>query len=220
VTAAADAKPAGVVGILNFDGGRHGRASPDQICHPDSLVDTWAVLGRTVRTPALWLYAENDRSYGPDLARRMFDAYRAGGAPAQLQMLPAFGSDGHDLVTRAAAETWLPSVEPFLAGLALPTVPVITLPPPPDLPPPPSALPVCQEAFIGYLAYRSEAKAFATAPRGGCGAGIGRTIDEARDNAIAACAANTRGGSCRLYAIGQRLAENWTEAGFRRSNRE
>jgi dienelactone hydrolase len=207
VTAAAAEKPAGVVAILNFDGGRHSPSSSGQMCSLDSLVDTWAALGRGARIPALWLYAENDRSYGPDLVRRMFDAYAAGGAPAQLQMLPPFGSDGHDLITTAPANAWLPTVEPFLAALALPSTPVIALPPPPELPSPPGAVAVCAKVFTDYLAYRSDAKAFAVTPRGGCGGGIGRTIDEARDNALAECKANTRGGACRLYAIGQRLAE-------------
>jgi dienelactone hydrolase len=141
VTAAGAEKPAGVVAILNFDGGRHGRSSPDQACNADNLVDTFAALGWTVRVPALWIYAENDRSYGPDLARRMFDAYTTGGAPAQLGVLPPFGSDGHDLVTRASANTWLPSAEPFLAALDLPTAPIIALPPPAELPPPPGIPP-------------------------------------------------------------------------------
>jgi dienelactone hydrolase len=129
VTAAAAANPPGVVAVLNFDGGRHAPLGPDRLCRPDKLVDTMAALGRDARLPAFWVYAENDRSYGPDLARRMFDAYTAGGAPAQLRMLAPFGTDGHDLVTRAPAETWLPSVEPFLAELGLPTAAVIALPP-------------------------------------------------------------------------------------------
>ncbi|MBN8941330.1 MAG: alpha/beta hydrolase [Rhizobiales bacterium] len=207
-TAAAAENPAGVVAVLNFDGGRHSPSRSGQMCSPDSLVDTWAALGRVGRIPALWIYAENDRSYGPDLARRMFGAYSAGGAPAQLQVLPPFGSDGHDLITKASPENWLPAVAPFLAGLGLPVDPVITLPPPPDLPSPPGALPVCRKAFADYLAYRSDAKAFAMAARGGCGGGVGRTIDEARANALADCAANTRGAACRLYATGQRLAED------------
>jgi dienelactone hydrolase len=208
VTAAAAESPAGVIAILNFDGGRHGRSSPDQACNPDNLVDTFAALGRTVRVPALWLYAENDRSYGPDLARRMFDAYTAGGAPAQLRVLPPFGSNGHDLVTIAPADTWFPSVEPFLARQDLATAPIIALPPAPELPPPPGALPACQKSFADYLAFRSDAKAFAIAPQGICGSAAGRTIDEAREKAMADCKAKSRGASCQLYAIGQHLAEN------------
>jgi len=207
VTAAAARNPAGVVGVLNFDGGRHGRSSPGQACNPDNLVDTLADLGRTARAPALWLYTENDQSYGPALAHRMYDAYTAAGAPAQLYVLPPFGSDGHNFVTDFPAESWLPAVEPFLAGLDLPTALIISLPPPPELPPPPSALPVCKTVFTNYLSFRWDAKAFAIAPTGGCGAAGGRTADEAREAAIADCEVHTHGADCKLYAIGQHLAK-------------
>jgi hypothetical protein len=53
-----------------------------------------------------------------------------------------------------------------------------------------------------------EANAFALSPKGGCGAGVGRTIDESRENALADCRAHTRSEDCKLYAIGQRLAAN------------
>jgi dienelactone hydrolase len=208
VTAAAAANPAGVVSLLIFDGGEHSRSGPNQACSDDNLVSTMAALGRDVHIRALWVYAENDHSYGPDLARRMFDAYTAAGARAQLRVVPPFAEDGHDLITRAPAETWLPTVEPFLAGLALPTAPIIVLPPLHDLPPPPDARPVCQKAFAEYLTYRSDAKAFATTSHGGCGSAAGRTIEEAREQAMANCEANNRSAPCRLYAIAQHLAEN------------
>ena len=207
VTAAAAENPAGVAAILNFDGGQHNTSSPGEPCKPDNLVDTFSALGRTARVPALWLYAENGSFYGPELANRMFEAYTAGGAPAQLRMLPPFGSNGHDLVTMAPADTWFPSVEPFLAGLDLPTVPIITLPDPTELPFPPGALPACQQSFTNYLAFRSDAKAFAVSSQGTCGSAAGRTIDEAREKAMADC--NTKSQEmCRLYAIGQHLSEN------------
>src|SRR5213075_1747407 len=113
-----------------------------------------------------------------------------------------------DLIIKAPADAWLPAVEPFLSGLALPTAPLIALPPLPDLPPPPRAVATCREAFANYLATRSNAKAFATTSEGGCGTGIGRTIEEAKEKAIANCEAGTPGASCRLYAIAQHLAEN------------
>ncbi|MDH2403219.1 hypothetical protein QCM77_25205 [Bradyrhizobium sp. SSUT18] len=108
-----------MVGILNFDGGRHSMAKPGDACGPDRLVGTVEALGRTTRVPALWLYAENDQSYGPELAHQMLAAYTAGGAPARLHILPPFGTDGHDLIIRDVADTWLPTVEPFLAELKL-----------------------------------------------------------------------------------------------------
>jgi dienelactone hydrolase len=208
VTAAAAENPAGVVGILNFDGGEHALSASGQACEPDNLVNTMAALGRTARVPELWIYAENDQSYGPDLARRMFGAYTAGGAPAQLRVLPPFGENGHDLVMAAPADNWFSSVEPFLAGLALPTAPAVSLPLFAELPIPPGALPVCQKGFANYLANPDDAKAFAVSRQGGCGTGAGRTVDEARENAVTACKINTRGADCKLYAIGQHLAGN------------
>ncbi len=208
VTAVAAGNTTGVVGIVNFDGGEHGVSASGQDCEPDHLVDTMAALGRSARVPALWLYAENDQSYGPDLASHMFAAYTAAGAPAQLHMLPAFGANGHDLVATAPADNWFSLVEPFLAGLGLPTAPVTAPPLFARLPFPPGALTVCQEAFANYLTNSDDAKAFAVTHQGGCGSGAARTADEARENALTACKINTRGGDCKLYAIGQHLAGN------------
>ena len=202
--AAAERNPAGVVGILNFDGGYHSFAGSGQPCSPDRLVDAVASLGRTVRVPALWFYAEHDEFYGPDLAHQMFAAYTAGGAPAQLQILPPFGKNGHDLVIEGAASRWLPVLEPLLAELKLPTAVVIDLPEPTALAVPPGLSPGCGRAFTGYVAQRSDAKAFAINGKGGCGYGTGRTIAEARENAVTDC----RDTACRVYAVGQHLLEN------------
>jgi hypothetical protein len=43
----------------------------------------------------LWIYSENDTYFGPDLAKRMHEAFTATGGNAEFQMLPPFGSDGH-----------------------------------------------------------------------------------------------------------------------------
>jgi dienelactone hydrolase len=208
VLAAAAANPRGVVGVLNFDGGRHSPSMSGEPCDSDHLISTVAVLGRTARLPALWLYAENDRSYGPSLAQEMLTAYTAGGAPARWQMLAAYAADGHDVILNAPAETWLPAVEPFLAELKLPTQPVITLPEPPTLASPPGLLPVCLQAFAGYVAYRNDAKAFAINQQGGCGLGKGRTTREAQDQAISECQSRVRDTVCQVYATGQRLVDH------------
>jgi pimeloyl-ACP methyl ester carboxylesterase len=209
VLAAATANPSGVVGVLNFDGGRHSPSETGEPCGSDHLVNTVAALGRTARVPALWLYAENDRSYGPGLAQEMLKAYTAGGAPARWQLLAPFGRDGHDIILNAPAETWLPVVESFLAELKLPTARVITLPEPARLPLPPGVQPVCQQTFTDYLVYRSDAKAFAINQRGECGFGRGRTATEARGRAISECQSAGRDTTvCQVYAVGQHLAGN------------
>ncbi|MGW1422281.1 dienelactone hydrolase family protein [Bradyrhizobium manausense] len=196
----------GVVGAVNFDGGRHSFSAPNQPCSPDNLVDTVAALGRTARVPVLWLYAENDQFYGPDLARRMFAAYSAGGAPAQLRLLPPFEPNGHNTVVLAPADTWFPSVDPFLEKLGLPTKTVIGAPLFAELPIPPGAVAACQDAFADYLANPDDAKAFAVSTHGHCGTGFGRTAIEAREPAVMKCKINSRGEDCRLYAVGQKLA--------------
>ena len=208
VLAAAARGIPGVVGVINFDGGWHSFSAPDQPCSSDHLIDTAAGLGRSVRIPALWLYAENDQFYGPELAQRMFIAYTAAGAPAQLGTLPAFGANGHDTVTLAPAEDWFRSVEPFLEKLGLPTTSVAEPPLFALLPSPPGAVVACQNAFADYLTNPDDAKAFAVSTGGGCGTGFGRTSIEAREPALAKCKINTRGGDCKLYAVGQKLASD------------
>jgi len=120
VIAAGAANPLGVVGILSFAGGS-GSVGPDQVCSEDRLIGAFKAFGATARIPALWVYAENDHHFGPDLARRMFDAYRSGGAPAQLVMLPPVGRDGHMALPTAPLGVIWPPMAAFLASLHLPT---------------------------------------------------------------------------------------------------
>ena len=131
----------------------------------------------------------------------MFAAYTAGGAPAQLKIRPN-GSDG---VVFLSADLWFASVEPFLEGLGLPTVPIVSPPLFAELPTPPGATAVCKKAFVQYLAMPDDSKAFAVSSGGGCGTGFGRTSVEAREPALTNCKIGTRGGDCKLYAVGQRL---------------
>lgn len=118
-TALAAEPPAGLVGIVSFAGGR-GSRGPKDVCRPDRLVEAFARYGRTARAPALWIYAENDLYFGPELSRAMHAAYRAGGAPAEFHLLPPFGQDGHSVYGRAQ-ELWWPLVDGFLRAHGLPT---------------------------------------------------------------------------------------------------
>jgi dienelactone hydrolase len=204
VTAAAATNPPGVVGILDIAGGR-GSDAPDHVCSEDRLVSDVKVFGETARVPALWVYAENDHFFGPDLARRMLAAYAAGGAPAQLTMLPPIGADGHAALQMAPDDVIGPAVEAFLASLGLPTKVTMALPPPPPLPEPAGLNRGCALSFLAYVAARLEAKAFAINPEGHCGFRIGaHSADEARQAALDACL--SRATDCRVYAVGQSLA--------------
>ena len=103
--------------MINFSGGRGGRSygRANQNCSPEQLVETAGDFGRTTRVPTLWLYSSNDSYFGPDIARRMAEAYRAAGGRIDFHLLPAFDPDGHFLAELPeAAAVWQPLVDAFL----------------------------------------------------------------------------------------------------------
>jgi hypothetical protein len=146
------------------------------------------LLGRTSRTPTLWIYAENDKFFRPALAHRLHAEFGAAGGRAEFVDAPAFGDDGHLLFSAAGASIWTPMVDRFLRQhhlgrrdpLAAPAV--VALEPPPGL---------GQKGRDGFAAYLRAAphKALAAAPKGSFGyRGARRSADEARQAALAECA--------------------------------
>lgn len=112
--------PAGVVGVVNFVGGRGGRDQnrADNNCAPDKLVEAAGVFGAAARVPTLWLYAENDTFFGPELSKRMAAAFVAAGGEAEYHLLPAVRGDGHALMSTAGDEaSWAPFLNKFLNRL-------------------------------------------------------------------------------------------------------
>src|SRR5262245_27956077 len=115
--AAASRNPAGVFAVINVAGGRGGGQPKVGNCTPWRLIEAAARYGATARIPSLWLYAENDSFFGPDLSRKMFDAYVRAGAKAEYVALPAFGADGHRVFAAVDGRAlWVPPVEKFLAA--------------------------------------------------------------------------------------------------------
>jgi dienelactone hydrolase len=117
--ALASKDPAPVAAYVNFAGGRGGHrgGQPNTNCAPDALVTAAAQYGRNAKHPTLWIYTANDSFFAPALAKRMHEAYRRGGAPAELKQLGAFGDDGHRLLSKKeSVAIWAPLVEPFLAA--------------------------------------------------------------------------------------------------------
>ena len=107
----------GVRAIVAFAAGRGGRVGgkPNNNCAPDRLVAATGEFGRTARTPMLWIYIENDTFFGPELSRRMHEAYTGAGGNAEYHLLPPFGSDGHFLVSSPdGLPFWTPLVAAFL----------------------------------------------------------------------------------------------------------
>jgi len=203
--AASATNPSGILGVISF-AGANGSARPDYVCQPDRLVEAFLSFGQTARIPSLWIYSENDHFINPDLARRMFDAYTASGAPASLFVAPSWGSDGHSLIWAPDETVWWPQVRAFLASLHLPTDIVVTLAAPAQLASPASLDNEGRAAFGRYLQSRSYEKAFAIATNapGHWGWTFSeRTKADAESAALKSCQKLER--VCQVYAVGNDL---------------
>jgi dienelactone hydrolase len=116
--ALASQNPEPVRAIIGFAAGRggHFNGKPNNNCQPDQLVDAVTEFGRTARIPMLWIYARNDSYFGPDLSKRLADAFQAAGGNLEYHLLPDFGSDGHYMIgSPDALSVWAPLVSEFLA---------------------------------------------------------------------------------------------------------
>ncbi len=204
VLAAAAGPLPGVVGILNFAGGR-GSIRPDFVCNPDGLVRSMQDFGARTHLPSLWLYSVNDHFFGPAIARQMFDAYTGAGASAEFYRAPAFANDGHQLILATESRLWWPRVASFLEKLRLPTATAVASTPQPVVPDPPGLGAHGKADFGGYLSSRAYEKAFATDGRGHHSRAFGRRTQEAAaSDAITHC--RDQGWQCHVYAIGNTLS--------------
>lgn len=124
--AAASRAPEGVLGVVNFSGGRGGnpRRNAGEPCGPEVMAETLARFGRTISVPVLWHYAENDRYFGPAHVRNWFAAFEAAGARGRLVMQPPFGQDGHRMFAAPdGLPIWTAEFDRFLAEIAFPLNP-------------------------------------------------------------------------------------------------
>ncbi len=109
----------GLVGVINFAGGRASRG-PNDNCSPGRLVDALGKYGKTTKVPTLWIYAQNDLFFPAPLVRDMHRAFEKSGGKAQLVMVPPFRKDGHSLFHRVEGlPLWIGPVENFLKCLEL-----------------------------------------------------------------------------------------------------
>ena len=123
VLALASRAPAGLIGVVNFSGGRGGNRHDEQYnCDEYGFVDAFGEFGKMVRIPSLWLYSTADHFFWPDLVRRALAAYAEGGAPVRLEWfgpLP-FAGDGHRLYRGEGQYLWSPRIGAFLKNIGAP----------------------------------------------------------------------------------------------------
>ena len=123
VLALASQAPAGLIGVVNFSGGRGGNWHTDEYnCDEFGFVDAFAQIGKTARIPSLWLYSTADRFFWPGLVKDGFDAYSKGGAPVRLQWFGplVYAEDGHRLYRGEGQYLWSPRISDFLKDIGAP----------------------------------------------------------------------------------------------------
>ena len=190
--------PSGLAAAISFAGGR-GSEKDNEVCREDRLVEAYRALGKQSRIPMLWVYAQNDHFFAPQLAEKMRAAFTAGGGVVDFVSAPAFGSDGHELFSPAGIPEWTAYVDKFLQkqNLVMRSTPL-------PLPLPSIAAPVAlsangRKAFETYL-ISAPHKAFAMAPDGSYGWRTGqRTTEAATAGALGNCQQN--GKHCAVIFV-------------------
>jgi dienelactone hydrolase len=109
----------GVRGLINFSGGlRQDECDGWQ----KNLVGAFGDYGQNVRLPSLWLYGDNDSVWQGDLSAKMYGAFVAHGAHADMVDFGSYKNDAHRLVgDRDGVQIWWPRVKQFLAQIGMPT---------------------------------------------------------------------------------------------------
>lgn len=197
--------PPGLAAVINFAGGRGSRAD-DDVCDEAALVRAFATMGKRSRIPMLWVYARNDKYFGPELAQRMHAAFTAGGGRAEFIDAAAFGRDGHGLFSATGVPIWTPMVDGFLRKMNLGACELLAAPVTAALPPPRQLGERGRGGFAAYLASGPH-KAFAVSSAGYFAFRSGlRTLAQAETAALAECTKHAP--DCMLYASGDELARD------------
>ncbi len=206
VTALASKPPAGLVGVVNFSGGR-GSPKSYRNHNEKALVGAFAEFGTTARVPALWLYSMTDRFFWPVFVDRMVAAYAKGGAPIRLDRVGPlwFAREGHALVRPGGRELWRPRITAFLRVIGAPNweadpgdAAVVILRPPAKLD---------RHRHRWWLNYLSRAnhKAFALSNNGRRArvASSRDSPESAKEDALRSC--ESKGDSCRIVSVDGRM---------------
>lgn len=131
--------PPGLKAAISFAGGRGGDGH-EHNCNLSGIIDAFHDFGKEAHKhgnlPMLWIYAQNDHWFPPDMAQQFDAAYKKGGGTDELVLAPPDGEDGHHLYGHVAA--WSDTVSAFLKAQNLLPLGDVVLPGPaaPDIPMP------------------------------------------------------------------------------------
>lgn len=203
VALAANPMP-GLKAAISFAGGRGGDGKGHN-CNLAGLIDTFHGFGKHNKVPMLWIYAENDKFFPPEMARHFQEAFQKGGGTEEFVMAPAYGEDGHHLFSNTAK--WTAWVEDYLRKLSLLPLGNEILPPPmaPNDPVPTGLDDAGARVFRQFLT-AGPFKAFATNGADAWGTSTARFTQEIADKeALERCKVRASGtGVCKLVESGAR----------------
>jgi len=160
-------------------------------------------LGRQVKVPVLFHYAENDQFFNPKTTRLWFERFSAGGARAEYVLQPAFGTDGHYLFgSTLGVRYWLPTVERFLGQHGVQFARLDADEPDRRMLLAVDRLPnvktdACRNLYRAFLEAPGP-RAYAVSDDGRCGFAGG--VENARDAAVRQCGTVAK-GNCMVYAV-------------------
>ncbi|MCD5997548.1 hypothetical protein KDX38_28880 [Pseudomonas sp. CDFA 602] len=196
--------------IINISGGvyhsTHWADAPNCSLFQSDLIQTVSKFGAENPTPTLWIYAQNDPHFGPDLVNQMIAGYRSQGGNADLVMLPPFGTDGHTLYRNDASALINPNIDDFLRRNRLPSMnrgafmPFLSRLTP-------------AERLVGetYLLSVTEKAMAMSKDSSKIYRHYGdRTLEGAREEALSLCRKDN-GDSCRIVAENQDLISGWED---------
>jgi dienelactone hydrolase len=198
VALAAD-PPAGLVAAINFSGG--GPPFPKFAACENNLLAAFHLFGSKSSVPMLWIYSENDLTFGPEIAQKFYAAFTDGGGKARFIKAPPFEDNGHNLFGKRGIPIWTPYVDDFLKSQNLQLRAMLLPLPPPALPlQPPLELPAASKSYFDeYLAAYNQ-KAFAVAASGFANYASGfKNIEDAKKAALDLCQAS--GEQCRIAFV-------------------
>ena len=205
VALTADA-PHDLAAAISFAPGR-GSSGPDTVCGEKQLGSAFAQYGKTSRIPLLWVSAENDHFFGPQLVAHLTAAFSNAGGNLAFVKTPPFGSDGHQLFNAATGiPIWSPIVDRFLKSNNLVLRDQLMEVSLPDVRPPSRLNSRGREAFAAYLASGPN-KAFAVGGDAHFGWATGRrTPDEAVKDALGFCVPGAL-AKCTIVNVNNKPAE-------------
>ena len=194
----------GITAVINFAGGIGGQDKrPERPCNPTDVKLRLVAAAKKRPIPSIWLYSENDRSWGSRVPRDWHSAYVNAGGMAEFHMLPPLGENGHNIID-PGVRLWRPKVDHFLTRLGFEPRKAPTGAPPPshfaeleDAARVPLVSDKGREAYRAFLE-SDVPRAYAIGPNGAW-AWVGGNM-----TAIASGLARRREyakTSCKLYAI-------------------